>query len=267
MQRCKLCDHRVYTEYKTLMPKKDPKEEDRYVQWEHCGCGYVFHDQEFKHKFDADYVKKYQDLKLINERFDYYIRLFAQIIEEKTYGKRMLDVGFCTTHIIDGFSKRGWITTGIDLIPNDHLTGDFETFDFGVAKFDLIWMGDVLQCFEQPIHAIYRAYELLNPDGILFVSTPNSDLLRKEGIKTFGHWDYKVNRSFINESILRRALAVCDRDFTGTFTPIYFDAANTSQRFVTWNNMHCIARKDKIEDLMPFEMSLEESKSTQNIAC
>ncbi|MGE5654760.1 MAG: methyltransferase domain-containing protein [Bacillota bacterium] len=41
------------------------------------------------------------------------------------------------------------------------------------AAYDLICMGDVIEHMAQPRQAITKARQLLNPDGILWISTPN----------------------------------------------------------------------------------------------
>ena len=40
-------------------------------------------------------------------------------------------------------------------------------------KYDVIVMGDVLEHVSEPVRALEKAYDMLAPDGILWLSTPN----------------------------------------------------------------------------------------------
>lgn len=258
--RCPQCQEIVYQQYTLTKNEQTP------VNWLHCRCGFMYHEVDIDSSkiWTPEYQKDHEDKKFIRDRLHYYIRMYGQIIEEQTYGRRMLDVGFCTPILMEEMERRGWLTCGIDLIPNKYVTGDFMTDDFGGERFDLIWMGDFLQCLKDPIVAIYKAYELLRPNGILVIITPNTDNMRRNYIPQWGHWDMDTCKSFINERILREALIKCEASFNGKMQILYMNPNNQSNRFVSWNNMHVIAQKTKIED-NPMRKKLEEDNADSDV--
>jgi len=143
--------------------------------------------------------------------------------------------------------ERGWLATGIDLIINEQYhTGDFLEFDFGKERFDFIKMTDFLQCIKEPLKAIKKAYDLLYPNGILFIVTPDTDLVRDNYFPNWGHWNAKENRQFYNEQILRDMLTKCGDDLSGKFE-IKLIHRDISRRYVSWNTIHLLCQKLKRE--------------------
>lgn len=246
-KRCKLCDQIVYQNYK--LTNSDHL-------WYHCACGCMFHGNYVSPEevFTKDHNEKLSQIKNHEDRAKYFARVYGPLIEERIYGRKLLDVGFGTDILMNEWQRRGWVVNGIDICPNDYITGNFESYDFwkqGHDRYDMIWMGDVLQCFVDPVKAIYKAYNLLNPNGILFIITPNTDLMRKNRISGWGHWDQRENKQFISYGILKDILNRCDESLTGKIKIIYSDENLTSKRFITYSNMHVIAQKQKIEDFSP----------------
>ena len=243
--KCKLCGKLVFHNY---LLKNTQSESDLTSRWFHCACGCVFnlHKPDKAKVFSEEYRKQFEGLKEIKNRYDWYIRNYATIVEEKTYGRKFLDVGFCVDYIIQEMRRRGWVATGIDLIKNNMITGNFETFDFGKERFDFIWLGDVLQCFDEPMVALRKAYELLYPSGFIFIVTPNTDLIKEGKISTWGHWNMDESRQFFSYGLLERMIQRVDLNTNGNLKIIYVDN-NCSQRFPSWNNMHLLCQKEKNE--------------------
>ena len=252
--RCPLCENTINHNF-ALRSK-----ENSHSLWYLCRCGYMFHKSEYQPEkvFNAEYLDNFNKKKFGKERYEYMARLYAQIIEEKTYGRRMLDVGSCTGQMVNIFRGRGWLATGIDLMDNPFIKGDFETYDFESEKFDLIWLSDVIQCFIDPIEALYKAYDLLRPDGLMFICTPNTDLIWHDQISSFGHWDMTTQKQFINERILRDILIKADASMKSRVRFLFMDQEVTSQRFMTWNTMHAIIQKKFIIDNPAYSQEREE---------
>jgi len=256
MTRCPLCESLIFQQF-TLTGAKETQ-----CNWFFCRCGYMFHEQAYKPEevFTEAYQKDMYQRKFIETRYDYLVRMYAPILEEQTYGRRMLDVGCCLDILVQKFRDRGWLATGIDLIPNPFITGDFETYDFENQRFDLVWLGDVIQCFKDPIAAIYKAYDLLTPHGLMVIITPNTDLLWHDKISAFGHWDMKTQKQFINERILREVFVKADASFKSRMQVLYSNPTVQSQRFATWNTMHMILQKRFIEDNPAYAKEMEDAK-------
>lgn len=207
------------------------------TNWVFCSCGSVFHQKAIdKAYFNEEYLNKYKDFNGIEHRYEYFERVYLPIIEELTYGRRFLDVGFGCDYHIKNLQERGWITSGIDLVSNYHLIGDFETHNFKNEKYDFILMGQVLESFKDPLAAIYKAKELLLPRGILAIVTPDAELIYKIGMWEFGNWNAKEKWVMFSESQLKNIV-----DKMGF--NVVLSHKNTEQRFVGWNHVHILAQK------------------------
>ena len=215
------------------------------TQWFQCRCGCFFHCErrdtgkiwckEYRDKL-ANAVKR--DVKRYPQRVDYLIRMYMHLIEELTYGRQFLDVGFTIPSFIDKMKERGWISTGIDLIPNDYLTGDFITYDFGINRFSFILMNDVLQCFDDPIAALQKAYNLLIPTGVLLVLTPDTEILPMlHHPSEFGHFGPVVHRCLFSRRQLIKSVEKIGFDRI-------MDWQNIGYRLFTSNEIHLMLQKN-----------------------
>lgn len=230
--------------------------EDIVANWYLCRCGFMFHAEKHQPEeyFNEEYKIKFEGIKKIEERQMYYLRCFAPIIEEKVYGRRFLDVGFGSPFILEEMERRGWLSCGIDIIEHKgYIKADFFKEKFEGEKFDCIWLSDFLQSTTRPVEAVYKAIELLRPGGILFIVTPNTDLLKRDVIPSWGHWDMQYNYSFINERILKECFLKFTKGFNERMDIIYSDWSNQSNRFTTWNNMIVISQKTAIIDNPAYE--------------
>lgn len=228
---CPICNMPQVTKY-SITEQDDVTKCD----WFHCFCGSIFHDQGIDPaSFDEAYLKNWQDKKGVDIRTAYTLKTYLPLFEEMIYGRKFLDVGFTVPHMILEMQERGWIATGIDLIKNDFITDDFETFTFE-DKFDFIHMGHVLESFSDIQGALKKAYNMLNRDGILFISHPAPELVYNVGLQKFGAWNSKYVNIFVAEKELKR-LAL------GTGFEWILSRINFSQRFVSWNDRHIILQK------------------------
>ena len=229
MIKCPVCRRQISVKYRIGW-------DGEVVDWFHCFCGTVFHTRGIdKSYFNEAYLKKWQEMKEVEERFEYLTRTYLPLIEDLTYGRKFLDVGFTLPIHIKNLAKRGWITTGIDLIKNDYITGDFEEYKFP-DKFDFILFGHCLESFNRPFEAIKKAYDLLNNYGVLMITTPNPEIILMTGLREFGHWNYKEKWIFISKHKLKEM--VCKVGFKWVLA-----RRNISQRYVSWNDLHLILQK------------------------
>jgi SAM-dependent methyltransferase len=210
--------------------------EETKVDWYHCYCGTIFHEQGIdKSVFNDAYLKEWQEKKGIDLRANYILKIYLPLIEEMILGRKFLDVGFTVPHNILHLRDRGWIATGVDIIPNDFITEDFEKFQFE-DKFDFIHMGHVLESFQDPVRALANAYNHLNMDGVLMITHPAPELVHFVGLAGFGNWSHKYAHVFISEKELYRIAIGMGFDWI-------MCRLNFSQRFVSWNDRHIILQK------------------------
>lgn len=228
--RCKICSAQQVAKYE-ITDGDDVK-----TAWYSCFCGTLFHDNGIDKKvFDAKYLEDWQEKKDIAERVGYALKTYLPLIEEMIYGRKFLEVGFSVPHNILSLLERGWIATGIDLIDNPFIKGDFETFKFD-DKFDFIYMGHVLESFKDPIKALKNAYEHLNKDGVLMITHPAPEVINSVGVSGFGAWDAKHSHIFMSERELKRVAL-------GLGFEVVLSRINYSQRFVSWNDRHMILQR------------------------
>lgn len=104
-------------------------------------------------------------------------------IAEYTSGKEILEVGIGKGEFIAAALEMGYHIDGIeivrsaaqdvaDLLDIPIICGNFLEYNTD-KKYSILSMGDVLEHLGDPIEALKKAYELLQKDGILWLSTPN----------------------------------------------------------------------------------------------
>lgn len=253
------------TENKDIHPKKCPicgivttyiyriahGEKGDISTWFRCNCGVIFqNDIPDGSKYDKGYIEEYR-IPTVVKRSITGCTTYAPIIEKLTYGREMLDVGFCCNYNIREFERRGWLSYGIDI--NKHICGhdniykgDFLDYDFDIKideatlkentgsterpkrTFDLIWMNDVLECFKDPLKGLKKAVSLMSESGVLYISTPDTDFISKTGVPAFPHWRKDENYVMWNERSLKRELErlglqiiMCRRNYHACFHSFY----------------------------------------------
>ena len=223
-----------------------------------CGCFVNAEKQVNKSFYTSLYKDVYNSLKQVKERVAYFMDRYINLIEEMTYGRKFLDVGFTDTHYMDYMTDRGWIVDGIDLIENKYITGDFETHDFKNKRYDCIYMGQVLECFNDPVGMLKKAYGLLRQEGVLLICTPCADLAFHSGIKYFGHWNGSANQIYFSTRTLLDTLHKIGYNVVVQYEHI-------GQRTLNWNVIHVIARRESEEDKYVFETRDEDKQDLQTV--
>lgn len=212
--------------------------DEAHTDWVFCKCGTIFQTKKNdKAHFDEAYLKKYTDYKALQDRADYFMRLYLPLVRELTYGRRFLDVGHAFEHNIKALEADGWIAEGIDLIPGaGQITGDFETHDFKNKRYNFILMGRVLESMENPIRALLKAKDLLMVNGVLAIVTPDAELVYQKGMFEFGNWNPEDKWIIFSEEQLKKILVTLG-------FKVIVSKKDTERRGIGWNHMHIIAQK------------------------
>lgn len=95
--------------------------------------------------------------------------------------KNVLDIGCGNGAFLDFAREAGWRIAGADikLSPDAHALscplweGRLQEIDFGDNRFDLIRLNHVLEHTQDPLQELRICRELLEPEGILYLSVPN----------------------------------------------------------------------------------------------
>ena len=126
---------------------------------------------------------------------------------------KALDVGCGYGYLTYALNKYGLQTKGIDISKeaisnaisnygNYFINGDFFKIDNINDKFDLICMLEIIEHVDDPKKYIDKAWSLLNPGGVLYISTPNKNFYKKKLI-----WESdipEVHISLFTESSIKK---------------------------------------------------------------
>ena len=184
------------------------REDDTYGlrTWMLCECGTLFQPEGQKELPAKDRSAIYKgwekDSQAWLDRATWLKQLYFPLIEDMLLGRKVLEVRYGHSSSLDWMRDRGWLTAGIDdcpeADPGDH-PGQNAAF-LGMMpiapfkKFDLIWLADSIQEDPHPALALNKAMGLLERNGLLFVSAPDTSFLHRVSPKAYGHWDPVGNR-------------------------------------------------------------------------
>ena len=176
-------DCRTHPLYNSILPGT--------ISWKQChSCGHSFTDGYFTAEALDILFHKANDHQLLTvDKMEQARAVAATIVDKissilsKQEGK-WLDIGFGNGALLLTCAEYGFEPVGIDLrkeaVEKVKPLGieaycqelvDFEQF----GNFTVISMADVLEHMPYPKKALARAYKLLAPGGVLFVSCPNAD--------------------------------------------------------------------------------------------
>lgn len=134
-----------------------------------------------------------------NQRYTWSRVLDAVSSLRSGLGGRWLDVGFGNGSLLTTAAEFGYEVVGLDLREESvRLMRDFgydahavELEEYRASEpLDVISMADVLEHIPFPKRALRHVWDLLRPDGLLFLSMPNADsflwrLLTREGVNPY----------------------------------------------------------------------------------
>ena len=233
--------------------------EGKEAMWYRCTCGIIFQENfPTGDGYNSRYFIGIDQMKAGDKRLSHAGYTYANLIEELTYGRMMLDVGYCSTKNMDFFKKRGWLTWGIDV--NQEVggvgslyRGDFLTYDFDIPaltqelkdlaegesfkrQFDLIWMSHVLEHFNDPLAVLKKAYSLLPETGVLYIGVPDADFITKTGIGGYPHFKKDEHYTLWTEDSLKREVERIG-------FKVIMSRRNYASRYSSWYDIHLIAQK------------------------
>ena len=237
LSKCPACD--AYTTHMYYMQDSDTKAKSR---WYTCSCGLVWQDKWRDFEYGQDWRSKNRPESIKFQRAEAYVAsLYAPLIEEMIYGRKMLMVGY-TPHQSSYLADRGWVSFTIDKdtsfrMSHRHIVGDFETFEFpDDAKYNLIWFYQTLESMKDPFQALVKARNLLAEDGILFIGTPDTDFLYTRGPSGFKHWKRDTNFVLWNRRALRTYLEKLGFD-------VVLARKNHDMRCAVSDDLHLLAQR------------------------
>ena len=167
-----------------------------------CNCRNIFftdYENIEKSVYDIDYSNKYktENVKQISifEAEKYY-EIFKHYNSSLS---SLLEIGSVHDHVLDVFASKNIDVKGFDIIArnsnHDIIVGDFENKVVD-ERFDVIYASHVFEHFKSPAHALKLCKRMLNENGLLYISMPDTffiDWETNNGID----WDWHVKEHYI----------------------------------------------------------------------
>jgi SAM-dependent methyltransferase len=176
-------------------------------------------------------------------------RRLLDLIGEQVPAGRLLDVGCGHGLLLDDARRRGFQTVGLELSAT---AGAFARDTFGLdvreqtldelddgERFDAITLIDVLEHLPDPTATIDRCRDLLKPDGVLCILTPDpsSVVARSAGRRWWAlvpAHTYLIPRSTLLELLMGHGLVIAaDVPFVRSFSLGYW-FAGLAERSIRW---------------------------------
>jgi 2-polyprenyl-3-methyl-5-hydroxy-6-metoxy-1,4-benzoquinol methylase len=142
----------------------------------------------------------------------------------------MLDIGCGEGHLLKIATEDGWQITGTEisvkatetanqLLENKVLAGDILDLNLPDNSFDLITIYHVIEHLIEPIPTLEKIKQLLKPNGIAFIETPNIGSLgaRIKG-KKWSHIIPPEHISYFDRHSLKQALKTAEFSQYHVFT-------------------------------------------------
>lgn len=107
---------------------------------------------------------------------DYVMLAFDKFMQGKDLkGMKILDVGCRGTALKKAMEERGLIWHGVDLNPKgeDVTQANMCKMPFEDGSYDIIFCCHALEHVELPLHALREMKRVMDPDGWMFIATPN----------------------------------------------------------------------------------------------
>lgn len=145
------------------------------------------------------YGTHYQPSWLIGLLFAFIFRRQRETLDTQfrwlpkpSQGQRLLDIGCGNGGFLLKARDAGWQVVGVDIDPNAVITarklglevyeGTVDMLPDEIGAFDAVTLNHVIEHVHDPRKLLHSIYQMLNPNGILYIATPN---IRSIGAKIF----------------------------------------------------------------------------------
>jgi 2-polyprenyl-3-methyl-5-hydroxy-6-metoxy-1,4-benzoquinol methylase len=200
-----------------------------------------------------------QSLERLGELYDYYGRLSKEDLARRyspenrarqqellktlarySRGHRLLDVGCGEGQLVQTAKDEGWGSVGIDLSEEavrlcrqrglSASQTDFFDTSLDLQRFDAIIMSELIEHVPSPARFLKRAEELLEEEGILYLTTPNFGSLARRMLGEAWSVIHSEHIGYFERATLRRMV----REETG-LREIGIEANNIApSTFAAW---------------------------------
>lgn len=251
LQTCPLCkeEQAIIINGWIQRPNEDPaKEQHLDIQedrgYSFCNCHNIFFtdfNKEFADIYTQTYVSKYNGdhAKGLVRNYNIYLKKILELMGNRK-SPHLLEIGAATDVICEEGNKLGMWCTAFDIAGRESAYpfrhGNFENFDFGKKKFDIIFASHIFEHFRDPIAAVKKCHQLLNDGGFLFVAMPDPWFIDYGNPYSWGHWHLEEHH------ILWDMESFCDVAKDAGFH-VKLSNRNTTVNFICILDMHLLFQK------------------------
>lgn len=227
-QYCPVCNKKKYRSLFKVLGRHGRKisNEGRFYLYSRCNsCKTVYLDKRKLDKnsqsefYGSEYYKREGVFQRIIESFLTDItnkiqrRVLSSCLKDGKNRKAILDIGCGEGNFLKGLKTQDFVKYGLDLKSNkvnnldgiDVYKGDFLKIKFD-RKFDVVVLLHVLEHLEDPVKVLKKIKRLLNPKGIVLLSTPNTDSIGfRLGGQNWFHLDPPYHMVLFNKDNMKLA--------------------------------------------------------------
>lgn len=202
-QACPLCSEKQDVIIQGHVPNENDPSLVTVIQekgYSFCNCRNIFFTDWSNIEqgtYDPNYYKKYASEHIDNLMTNMAMNFYQTIkrTAPATTQPSILEIGAINPSIMNFFKLNGFSTLGLDICDHpfgDHklAVGNFEDLKIE-NKFDVIWASHVFEHFKDPIEAIRKCNDILNPGGVLFIAMPDPYFIDFKNPYLWGHWHLK----------------------------------------------------------------------------
>ncbi len=186
-----------------------------------CGCRFVDRyptQDELEGNYRSYYGRGNLEITpFIQKRLEEVVATFASFRQ----GGKLLDIGFGAGGLLSAAESAGWDCWGTEVAPQalafgrkrgwEVLEGDFLSLTVPEDTFDVVCMVEVLEHLEQPAAYLHRAWKVLRPGGVLWLTTPNGSSVNSRILRTsWSVFDAPDHLQLFTASALQRLLQRAD---------------------------------------------------------
>jgi len=177
-----------------------------------CNCKNIWYtnwSNIWQATYNAEYAEKHKVFATAGVWKEYLSSLgFMLFGDADVTGKKFLDVGSIVPGLLDVAKTYGFETCGLDIF--DHkdfghrlIVGDFEKMEIS-EKFDIIWASHIMEHLYDPLVALQKCFNLLNPDGRIFISMPDVFFIDWDFVYGWMNWHVREHHIFFDMDVFCR---------------------------------------------------------------
>jgi 2-polyprenyl-3-methyl-5-hydroxy-6-metoxy-1,4-benzoquinol methylase len=227
----------------------------------------------YSHYYNEKLYDYYKDYIALSENEIYknsiqnsYIKVLGLLSRYKSINT-ILDVGCGMGEFVYAAKKLNYNVIGIEYSKNAVKNAcrfnlpvyqkDFFSTDFNSKKYDLITFFEVLEHVSNPFEFLKRANDLLTPNGLIYITTPNFNSLEHLILKNNWNVLHREHISYFNKRNLIKLISNINQ-----LEIVYIETRNISMdAFYFIYKKLCIFKKYKKNDAMKANLFIQDKSN------